>query len=404
MDLDAIYSGLCLRIRRDIELLHKPSDEEIWSFVDEAVTRAAREGYLPVKTRVQWSDQIFNMLRRYDLLQPLIDDASITEIMVNGTGPIHVEQNGRIRQLETGFTDIRILDNVIQKMVSAVNRTVNDGSPICDARLEDGSRIHVVLKSLALNGPILTIRKFPEKPLTMEDLIEKGSITEEAAAFLAKLVRSRYNIFVAGGTGSGKTTFLNVLSQTIPLDERLITLEDSAELQLRLHKNLVRMETRTANTSGEGEIPMGALIKASLRMRPDRIIVGEVRGAEALDMLQAMNTGHDGSLSTGHANSAQDMLTRLETMVLSAASMPVEAIRRQIVSALDIIVFLKRYSDGSRQVAEIHEVLGLKDGEVAISPLFIREFGEEEVGLKRTGSRLVHVQKLKEAGCDEDGR
>ncbi|MGI6050572.1 MAG: CpaF family protein, partial [Acetivibrionales bacterium] len=300
-------------------------------------------------------DTIFNQMRRNDVLEPLIKDPDITEIMVNGPDKIFVERNGVIEETEIVFESPERLDDLIQNMVARVNRSVNEANPVVDARLEDGSRVNVVLSPIALNGPLITIRKFPENPMTIEDLIRYESITPEVASFLEKLVKAKYNIFICGGTGSGKTSFLNALSSLIPKDERIITIEDSAELQLHSIKNIARMETRNANTEGKGEIGINALIKTSLRMRPERVIVGEVRGKEALDMLQAMNTGHDGSMSTGHANSTRDMLSRLETMVLMAAPIPLEAIKKQIASAIDIIIFLSRLRDHSRRVLEISE-------------------------------------------------
>lgn len=292
------------------------------------------------------------------------------------------------------------LEDMVQRIVSRVNRSVNEAQPIVDARLPDGSRVNVVLNPIALAGPLVTIRKFPEKPLTMQQLIQMNSIAPEAAEFLQRLVAAKYNLFVCGGTGSGKTTFLNVLSNFIPPHERIITIEDSAELRLSNVENLARMETRNANTEGVGEIPMKALIKTSLRMRPERIIVGEVRGEEALDMLQAMNTGHEGSMSTGHANSIADMLTRLETMVLMAAPLPLEAIRKQIASSIDIMVYLSRFRDGSRRVVEIAEVSGYRDGDIVLNPLYrFAEEGEDSRGrvqgsLKPTGAQLENTTKL----------
>lgn len=350
------------------------------------------------------ADVVFNSMRRLDILQPLIDDPSVNEIMVNGPNDIFIERFGQVSRYNARFENTERLEDVIQAIVSKINRAVNEASPIVDARLENGSRVNIVLRPAALNGPIMTIRKFTEKPLTMKQLEEAGSLTKEAADFLDNLVRARYNIFISGGTGSGKTTFLNALSHFISPDERIITIEDSAELQLNQIDNIVRMETRNANTEGKGKISMRDLIKTSLRMRPERIIVGEVRGAEALDMLQAMNTGHDGSLSTGHANSASDMLSRLETMVLSTAPIPLDAVRKQIASAIDIIVHLSRLRDKSRKVVEICEVSGINDGEIKLNPLFrFNESGSTdkdkiEGRLERTGFRLANTYKLQMAG------
>lgn len=351
-------------------------------------------------------DTVFNQMRRHDVLEPLINDKSITEIMINGPDKVFIERNGIIEETDIVFESRERLDDLIQNMVAKVNRRVTEAEPVVDARLEDGSRVNVVLPPVALNGPLVTIRKFPEKPMTVEDLINYGSLTEEAAAFLEKLVRAKYNIFICGGTGSGKTSFLNALSSLIPKDERIVTIEDSAELQLTTIKNIARLETRNANTEGRGEISMKTLIKTSLRMRPERIIVGEVRGGEALDMLQAMNTGHDGSMSTGHANSTADMLSRLETMVLMAAPLPLEAIKKQIASALDIIIFLARLRDYTRRTLEITEVVGYKDGDIVLNPLFVfEETGEDSKGmvlgsLKRTGNPLINRQKAKQRGIE----
>ena len=322
--------------------------------------------------------------------------------MINGPDKIFIEKNGVSKQVPLKFESREQLEDIIQRIVSRVNRSVNEAEPIVDARLPDGSRVNVVLSPVALNGPLVTIRKFSDKPLTMVNLVKMGSITKEAADFLEKLVRAKYNMFICGGAGSGKTTFLNVLSNFIPSNERIITIEDSAELRLSNITNLAQMETRNANTEGLGEIPIRALIKTSLRMRPERIIVGEVRGAEALDMLQAMNTGHEGSMSTGHANSVKDMLTRLETMVLMAVPLPLEAIRKQMASSLDIMIFLSRFRDGTRKVVEISEVLDYEDGNVKLNPLFIfEEKGEDENGkiigeLKSTGNVLKNTNKIKQ--------
>ncbi|HOM03332.1 MAG TPA: CpaF family protein [Acetivibrio sp.] len=400
------------RIRKHIsdnlDLRKDFSDEEIKDVITNVVFETSRDYYLSVGEKKEIADAIFNSMRRLDVLQPLIDDKSITEIMINGPDSIFIERNGRVSKLDVKFENRRKLEDVIQTIVSRVNRAVNEASPIVDARLSDGSRVNVVLPPIALNGPVVTIRKFSEKPMTIEQLIKFGSITEEVAGVLERMVKAKYNIFICGGTGSGKTTFLNALSNFIPKDERIITIEDSAELQIIGIENIVRLETRNANTEGKGEISIRDLIKTSLRMRPERIIVGEVRGKEALDMLQAMNTGHDGSLSTGHANSTRDMLSRLETMVLSGAEMPLEAIRQQIASALDIIIHLGRLRDKSRRTLEITEVVEYKDGEIVLNPLY--EFVEEGetperqiIGsLRRTKNKLVNNFKFKMAGISDD--
>lgn len=376
------------------------SDEEISQAIDLRIFEQAEEEAMTLGERLQLQRELFDSFRRLDILQELVDDPAITEIMVNGPGEVFVETGGKIGRWERSFESKEQLLDLIQQIVGRVNRIVNTSSPIADARLPDGSRVHVVLEPVALNGPILTIRKFPE-PMTMERLLGYGSISAEAADFLKMLTAARYNIFVSGGTGAGKTSFLNALSEFIPADERVITIEDSAELQLSHIPNLVRLETREANAEGEGSIGIGGLIRASLRMRPDRIIVGEVRGKEAFDMLQAMNTGHDGSFSTGHANSVEDMLLRLETMVLMAADLPLEAIRRQIASAVDVMVHVARMRDRSRKVVAIEEVDRFENGEIILNPLysFVETGGKTRVEgiLKKTGE-LRHREKLRLAG------
>lgn len=377
------------------------SDEEVSQAIDLEIFAQADKEDMTLGERLKLQRELFDSFRRLDILQELVDDQAVTEIMVNGPGEVFIETGGKIGRWERSFESKEQLLDLIQQIVGRVNRIVNTSSPIVDARLPDGSRVHVVLEPVALNGPILTIRKFPE-PMTMNRLLDYGSITEEAADFLKMLTASRYNIFVSGGTGAGKTSFLNALSEFIPEEERVITIEDSAELQLSHIPNLVRLETREANAEGEGAIGIGGLIRASLRMRPDRIIVGEVRGKEAFDMLQAMNTGHDGSFSTGHANSVEDMLLRLETMVLMAADLPLEAIRRQIASAVDIMVHVARMRDRSRKIVAIEEVDRFENGEIILNPLysFVETAGKEQVEgiLKKTGE-LKHREKLRLAGC-----
>lgn len=353
-------------------------------------------------------DTIFESIRGLGILGRVISDKSVTEVMINGYDNIFVERAGRLEKLNEHFESKENLKNVITRFVQDMGRSVNESNPIVDSRLADGSRVNVVLDPIALDGPIVTIRRFPEEGMTIDKLISYGSITREVAIFLEKLVEAKYNIFISGGTGSGKTTFLNALSNYIPKDERVITIEDSAELQIKNVPNLVRLETRNANSAGVGGITIRDLIKSSLRMRPERIVVGEVRGAEALDMLQAMNTGHDGSLSTGHANSARDMLSRLETMVLSgAAGVPLEAIRQQIASALDIIVHLSRMRDKSRKVIEITEVVGLEGNEIVLNPIFRFEEDEKSTlnkvsgSLNRTVNRLIHPDKFISSGIYE---
>ena len=379
-------------------------DEELQEMIDAAVAGEAERSYLPLKSRLRLKKELFDSFRRLDILQELVDDPDITEIMVNGKDHIFIEKKGRLSRWDKAFDSAEQLEDLIQQIVSRVNRTVNLSSPIADARLEDGSRVHVVLAPVAVDGPVLTIRKFPE-PVTMDKLIRLGSISREAAVFLRTAVRAGYNIFVSGGTGSGKTTFLNALSEFIPEDERVITIEDSAELQIRHVPNLVRLETRVETRDGSREISMRDLIRASLRMRPDRILVGEVRGAEALEMLQAMNTGHDGSISTGHGNSPRDMVTRLETMVLMAADLPLAAVRNQIASALELMVHLGRMRDKSRKVLEIAEVIGCENGEVRLEPLFTfrekqaRDRQWVEGSLEKVGE-LRNREKLRAGGFE----
>lgn len=384
------------------------TDETMEEMVSRILSEEVKSEFLPYYRRVFLGKEIFNSLRKLDILQNLIDNPSITEIMVNGTESIFVEEDGRIYRWNQQFESEEKLKNIIQTIVAKCNRVVNDMSPIVDARLENGSRVNVVLNPVALNGPILTIRRFPKNPFSMEKLISLGAITADAAAFLQKLVASGYNILVSGGTGSGKTTFLNALSGYIPKDERIITIEDSAELQLIGIDNLVRMETKNANTENGKAITIRDLIKTSLRMRPDRIVVGEVRGMEAMDMVcSAMNCGHDGSMSTIHANSARDTLLRLETMILMAAQLPMLAIRQQISSGVDIIVHLGRLRDKSRRVLEIIEVDGLLQGEFILNPIY--QFleadcdgGENVIGRLEKVGEIRHVEKLQAAGFKKE--
>ena len=356
-------------VRENLAGFDQIGDDELYDCIDQSVFRAAEQQYLPLGQRIELKNRLFDSFRRLDILQELVDDPEVTEIMVNGKDHIFVERSGRLERWDQSFEQVEQLEDMIQQIVSKINRVVNVSRPIADARLvEDGSRVHIVLPPIALDGPVVTIRKFPE-PITIERLIDYGSLTREAADFLGKLVRSGYNIFISGGTGSGKTTFLNALSAYIPETERVITIEDSAELQINQIPNLVRLETRGANAEGEGAVEISDLIRASLRMRPNYLIVGEVRGKECLDMLQALNTGHFG-LSTGHGNSARDMLSRLETMTLMAADIPLTAVRGQIASAIDILVHLGRLRDRSRRVLEITEVTGYAEGEIQLNPLY----------------------------------
>lgn len=404
MQEQAIH-GLRERIRQQIDLGGSITDHSLMAMIERSVFDWCKEQARPRTSgeQVALVRRLFHSFRGMDVLQPLLDDPTVTEIMINAHDEIFMEQHGRLSRCPVSFESRQRLEDIIQTIVAGVNRVVNESNPIVDARLPDGSRVHVVLPPIALKGPTLTIRKFPEKPLLMTDLIALGALNEQTASMLEKLVAAKYNLFISGGTGSGKTTFLNALSQAIPGDERLITIEDSAELQMARIANLVSLETRNANTEGRGEIPIRELIRASLRMRPNRIIVGEVRGGEALDMLQAMNTGHEGSLSTGHANGAKDMISRLETMVLATAELPLPVIRQQIASALDVIVHLARLRDGSRKVVEICEVLDVKKGEVQLSPLYrFEEAGEVEGKVSGelvwTGNRLQQSAKLASAG------
>ena len=393
-DREGIRSRLRRRIMEELTESRDMDDEQLLERIDTAIRDMGQGIYLPLKERIWQRGSLYDSFRRLDILQELVDDKTVSEIMVNGAGKIFIERNGKTQAWERRFEKPEQLEDIIQQIVGRVNRVVNVSSPIVDARLEDGSRVHIVLPPVSLNGPVVTIRKFPE-PITMEKLIRFGAVTEEAAGFLKELVGAGYNIFISGGTNSGKTTFLNALSSFIPPQERVITIEDSAELQITQVPNLVRLETRNANTEGEGEITMSQLIRASLRMNPDRIIVGEVRGRETLDMLQAMNTGHDGSLSTGHGNSARDMLSRLETMVLMAAELPLPAIRSQIASALDIMVHLGRLRDGSRKVLSIAEIGGCTDGEVEMESLY--EYDRKTGRLEAKGL-LKNREKLGAAG------
>ena len=390
-------------LRQKIDLSREVSDEEVREMIDEMVIHCSRQYALSLKDRQQLGREIFDAIRRMDILQELVEEEEVTEIMINGTQGIFIERKGRLFQWDKNFASKEKLEDVIQQIVAKCNRAVNEASPIVDARLENGARVNIVLAPVALNGPIVTIRRFPSHPIGMTDLLAYGSLTNEAALNLEKWVKAGYNIIISGGTGSGKTTFLNALSQYIPSTDRVITIEDSAELQLQGIPNLVRLETRDSKGEGTTAITIRDLIRSSLRMRPDRIIVGEVRGSEAIDMLQALNTGHDGSLSTGHANSAIDMLMRLETMVLMGMELPLSAVRRQIASGVDIIVQLGRLRDKSRKVLEIVEITGYEDGEIVTRPLYqFQETGTDEaghvIGQLQMCNPLMHTDKLLAAG------
>lgn len=372
--------------------LSKMGDEELESKLEEIVLQRLAGRYVSISQRLSIVQQVYSSIRGLGLLDTIMNDETITEIMINGPENVFIEQNGRLHKLDKQFESQRRLEDIIQRIVGMAGREVNQSNPICDTRLPDGSRVNVVLPPIALCGPTVTIRKFSKDPMTIEKLIGYGSLTKDIADVLEVFVKAKYNIFISGGTGSGKTTFLNALSNYIPKDERVITIEDSAELQIEGIENLVSLETRNANASGAGEITIRDLIKSSLRMRPERIVVGEVRGGEALDMLQAMNTGHDGSLSTGHANSVSDMLSRLETMVLQGSvGLPLDAIRQQIASAVDIIIHLSRLRDKSRKTMEISEILGYENGKIQVNPLFVFEEDENST-LEKVSGRLIRTK------------
>ncbi len=394
---------LCDYVLQAVDLSHDMTDEELYDLIDESICARMKDEYISIAEKLRLRRDIFNSIRRLDILQELVEDENISEIMVNGEDQIFIEQNGRMEQWGRSFSSRQKLEEVVQQIVAGANRIINESSPIVDARLSDGSRVNIVLPPVALEGPIITIRKFPEEALDMQKLIKLDSLTGEAAEFLRKLVVAGYNIFISGGTGSGKTTFLNALSNDIPKDERIITIEDSAELQIKSIPNLVRLEVRNANAEGRGGISIRDLIKSSLRMRPDRIIVGEVRDEAAIDMLQALNTGHNG-MSTGHSNSPADMLSRLETMVLLGTDIPLVAVRKQIASAIDIVVHLGRLRDKSRRVLEISEVLDCVDGEIELNRIygFVEEgqTAEGKIVGKLTGKpeSLIRRMKLNRAG------
>lgn len=385
------------------------TDQEIHEMIDEFLLEDRRCSNLFLEEKKALRKELFHALRKLDILQELVDNPQVTEIMINGPNHIFVEKAGALSRYPLKFDSKEKLEDIIQQIVSACNRVVNEANPIVDARLANGARVNIVLAPVALDGPVVTIRRFPEHPITMKNLISFGAIPEELAGWLKLLVQARYNLFISGGTGSGKTTFLNALSGFIPKDERIITIEDNAELQIEDLPNLVRLETRNANVEGCKEITIRDLIKTSLRMRPDRIIVGEVRGGEAFDMMQAMNTGHDGSMSTGHANSSQDMLHRIENMILMGMDLPLNAIKQQIASGIDLIVHLGRLRDRSRKLLNIIEIEGFEDGEIICNPLFAfietgtKEDGQIEGHWKKLGD-LKHIEKLEAAGLQEEAR
>lgn len=388
------FHRLRKQLMEKLDVFREITDEEILDTIDELILNYNREACLSLKEKVELRQELFYSVRKLDVLQELLDDNSVTEIMVNGPDYIFVERDGKLTRWNKSFTSKEKLEDVIQQIVGKCNRVVNESMPIVDARLENGARVNAVIQPVALNGPILTIRRFPDKPITMDKLISLGSLTEECAEFLKKLVKARYSMVIGGGTGSGKTTFLGALSDYIPKDERIITIEDNAELKLQGIANLVRLEAKMANMEGGVSIGIRDLIKSALRMRPDRIVVGEVRGGEAVDMLQALNTGHEGSLSTAHANSSRDMLSRLETMTLMGVELPLEAIRMQIASGVDILVHLGRMRDKTRKVLEISEVCGFENKEIKIHTLYK---WKEGAGLVKV-DELYQREKLERAG------
>ena len=400
---ELLYEKVMLRL----DMTRETGEEELQEIILAVIEEAAEEEFLPLSEKIRISRELFNAFRRLDILQDLIEDDSITEIMVNGTENIFYEKGGRLYRTDRHFISEERLCDVIQQIVGETNRYVNESSPVVDARLKDGSRVNVVLKPVAVNGPIMTIRKFPSEAITMEQLIRMGSLTREAAEFIRRLVEAKYNIFVSGGTGAGKTTFLNAMSDYIPKEERIITIEDNAELQIQGVDNLVRLEARGANLEGEGAVTIRDLIRSALRMRPDRIIVGEVRGEETVDMISsAMLNGHSGSMSTGHANNPADMLHRLETMMMMGIDLPLQAIQRQIASALDVIIHLGRLRDKSRRVLKIEEVLDCRDGRIRTETLY--EFREEGMKDEKIEGSLVkdgeiqNREKLVAAGYQEE--
>lgn len=380
------------------------TDGELRRRIEEKIGELLAGRYMRLEEKRKLSHAVFNSIRKMDVLQDILEDDEVTEIMVNGPDHIFIEKGGALQETGMKFEHQGRLEDIAQQIASAGNRIVNESSPILDARLSDGSRVNIVLPPIAIEGPVITIRKFPKEAMTMRKLIESGSITEEAAEFLHRLVKARYNIFISGGTGAGKTTFLNILSNFIPHYERVITIEDSAELQIQNVDNLVRLEARNANVEGKNEVTIRDLVKSALRMRPDRVVIGEIRDAAAIDLLNAMNTGHDGSLSTGHANSSRDMLHRLEMLVMMGMDIPLPAIRGQIASALDILVHLGRLRDRTRRVMEISEVGEVReDGEIEVNPVYSfeeeGECGGKVVGeLRATGYKLQSVEKCQRAG------
>ena len=403
--MDRIKEKIRERVLQQVPTGVDVDEKYLADAIDRVITEIGQEQYMRFGERKKMRREIFNSMRKLDVLQELIETDEITEIMINGPDHIFVEKEGQLYETGLTFESVERLEDIAQQIASEGNRIVNESVPILDVRLADGSRVNIVMPPIAIEGPVITIRKFPKEPITMEKLVAMGAITSEADRYLKGLVEAKYNIFISGGTGAGKTTFLNILSNYIPVSERIITIEDSAELQIQNIENIVRMESRNANVEGKNQVTIRDLIRSALRMRPDRIVVGEIRDATAIDMLTAMNTGHDGSLSTGHANSPKDMLKRLETLVLMGMDIPLPAIRQQISSAIDIIVHLGRLRDRSRKVLEICEVGNVVEGEIEVFPIFtFCELGEEEgriLGtLERTGHVLCSMDKCRRAGVN----
>ncbi len=401
-----LEQGIKSRIKEEVvgrlDEVQDVDDSKVMELIDESIARISREGYIPLGEKIKLKRDTFNAIRRFDVLSELLEDDEITEVMINGYDRIYIEKAGKIIKSDKSFESGEKLLTIVQNIVSRTNRRVNETTPIADAILPDGSRVNIVLGGVSCDGTAVTVRKFPKKVMGMEDLIELGALDKDVAEFLGNLVKAGYNIFISGSTGAGKTTFLNALSEFIPSDERVITIEDSAELRIKGVENLVRLEARTSNVEGENAITIRDLIRTSLRMRPDRVIVGEVRDAAAIDMLAAMNTGHDGSISTGHANSAEDMMLRLESMVLMGVDLPIRAVRQQIASAIDIVIHLGRLRDRSRKVLEISEVIGMKEDEIVLSRLYVFEEDGENAGrisgrLRRVND-LMHIGKLASSG------
>ena len=394
------------RVIEKIDLTEEVSDDVVRAKIRQVVLEETRDAYLSLNKKEQICNEIFYSLRGLDILQDMLEDDSVTEIMINGYDKIFIEREGRLYRTKEKFSSKKKLEQVIQRIVAKTNRIVNESSPIVDARLSDGSRVHVVLEPISLDGSIMTIRKFSKEITNLEQLLYYGSLNKELMEFLSIMVRAHMNIFISGGTGAGKTTLLNALSNCIPADERIITIEDSAELKLSGIENLVRLEARNANLEGENQIRIKDLIRASLRMRPDRIIVGEVRGEECIDMIQACNTGHDGSISTGHGNSNRDMLFRLETMVLMGVDLPVSAIRGQIASAFDLMIHITRLRDRSRKIVQVSEITGIKNGEICLHSLYeFHEIGEKDgeiEGMFVRADRLLFTKKIRERGLMEE--